>query len=242
VYSKNVKDSFEIKISYLGFFDSATNYSTAYYLDAKLKSGNKLRKHLSLHNQNGSLTKTLFIGIGFKGNNLALRRRDFIPPILNKGTTLQHTKPSYAHADKFYEFLTKELIPFIDKKYLTNGNRTLIGHSYGGLFTFYSLSKPEHLFKNYIALSPSLWVNRYNIFTYEEAYYRQTKQLNAYLYLSAGSRETINYILKGTKRIKRLLEERNYKGLKVDYFEHKGKTHHSQLPLSLAYVLRNTAF
>ena len=59
-------------------------------------------------------------------------------------------------ADNFSNFLEKELIPYIENKYPVTGFRTLIGHSYGGLFTIYTLLNHPQLFSNYLAIDPSL--------------------------------------------------------------------------------------
>ena len=64
-------------------------------------------------------------------------------------------------AAKFIKFIEDELIPFVEKKYPVTNFRTLIGHSYGGLFTLYSLVHQPHLFSNYLAIDPSLdWDNQ----------------------------------------------------------------------------------
>ncbi len=42
--------------------------------------------------------------------------------------------------------------------------------------------------------------------------------------------------------MKKLLEQRNDKGLHFEYFEHKGKTHFTQVPLSLSYILTHGKF
>jgi len=64
-------------------------------------------------------------------------------------------------AHKFTKYITTELIPYIDKTYPTTSYRTLIGHSYGGLFTLNMLINHNELFKNYIAIDPSLdWDNQ----------------------------------------------------------------------------------
>ncbi|ANQ51732.1 esterase [Flammeovirga sp. MY04] len=64
-------------------------------------------------------------------------------------------------AEAFTEFMEKELIPYIDSKYPTMGYRTLIGHSYAGLFTINMLINHKDLFQNYIAIDPSLdWDNQ----------------------------------------------------------------------------------
>ncbi len=64
-------------------------------------------------------------------------------------------------ADNFTQFIEEELIPYVDDKYATTPYRTLIGHSFGGLFTINALINHPHLFENYIAIDPSLdWDNQ----------------------------------------------------------------------------------
>jgi predicted alpha/beta superfamily hydrolase len=59
-------------------------------------------------------------------------------------------------AETFTKFIEQELIPYIDSTYPTIAYRTLIGHSYAGLFTINMLVNHGHLFQNYIAIDPSL--------------------------------------------------------------------------------------
>lgn len=64
-------------------------------------------------------------------------------------------------AENFTQFIEKELIPYIDNTYPTTPYRTLIGHSFAGLFTINVLINYNHLFDNYIAIDPSLdWDNQ----------------------------------------------------------------------------------
>lgn len=83
------------------------------------------------------------------------RRRDFTFP-----TTIQEDKKTYpttGHSDKFISFIEKELQPFIETKYKTNNDKTIIGQSLGGLFATEVLLKKPTLFNKYIIISPSLW-------------------------------------------------------------------------------------
>lgn len=83
------------------------------------------------------------------------RRRDYTFP-----TTILKDKnkyPTSGHSDKFILFIEKELQPFIEKKYNTNKDKTLIGQSLGGLFATEVLFKKPTLFNTYIIVSPSLW-------------------------------------------------------------------------------------
>lgn len=83
------------------------------------------------------------------------RDRDLTPTpgIMGTDSTTIHTTGG---ADKFAAFLREELIPFIEGKYPTVPHRTLVGHSLGGLFTFYNLLEQPELFANYLAIDPFL--------------------------------------------------------------------------------------
>lgn len=57
---------------------------------------------------------------------------------------------------QFYNYLTKELMPNVNKNYSTNNHETLIGHSYGGYFAGYILSL-ENPFEVLHIYDPSIW-------------------------------------------------------------------------------------
>ncbi len=59
-------------------------------------------------------------------------------------------------AEIFLRFIETELIPHIEKNYPATNYRTLIGHSYGGLFSLYALIHKSQLFANYLSIDPSL--------------------------------------------------------------------------------------
>jgi len=59
-------------------------------------------------------------------------------------------------AENFTLFIQKELIPHIEASYPATGYRTLIGHSYAGLFTIHMLMNHSTVFENYLAIDPSL--------------------------------------------------------------------------------------
>ena len=82
------------------------------------------------------------------GNNL--RSRDFSPSETSR-------RPGSGGADNFHSFLKNELIPYIDKSYPSNGKRSLLGSSFGGLFAVYAFVKEPQLFQSFIASDPSLF-------------------------------------------------------------------------------------
>ncbi len=57
----------------------------------------------------------------------------------------------------FYNYLSKELIPFIDQNYNTNKQDMLIGHSYGGYFASYIVNLENNPFEMLQVYDPSIW-------------------------------------------------------------------------------------
>ena len=235
VYSRNVKDSFELYISTPKSFDNYKRYDVIYYCDANLKSGKKLRALISSATYNDKISHTIFVGIGHIGDYHVLRRRDFILPFINKADTIARNL-MYGQIENFYQFLKTELIPQINKRFKTvPGNNSIVGHSLGGLFAFYCLFKNEDLFKNYFALSPALWIDHYNIYRFNKLAKQALVEKN--LYFSAGGLEVMNHIKKGADEMEAFLKTQAYHNVQYKYRVHKGKTHNSQVEESLKYIL-----
>ena len=64
-------------------------------------------------------------------------------------------------AKTFRSFITKELIPKINKKYNTTDEKGIIGESLGGLFVVETFFLYPETFDFYIAMDPSLWWNNH---------------------------------------------------------------------------------
>lgn len=85
------------------------------------------------------------------------RRRDFTP-------TPSPKWPKTGGAEKFLNFMEKELIPYIDSNYRTEPYRIFVGHSLGGLLVIHSYLTRPKMFNAYIAASPVLdWDNLYPV-------------------------------------------------------------------------------
>lgn len=109
----------------------------------------------------GSMPPSIFIGIG----NSEKRNRDYTPTAYDKGT---------GGADNFYLFLKDELIPELEARYNIDksNNKTLIGNSFGGLFTQYVMAKDRisNPFDKFVAIGTSYWYDSGIIFEYEKKY------------------------------------------------------------------------
>lgn len=102
------------------------------------------------------LPHMILVGISNKNN----RTKDLTTSRIKmrRGSTMD---TETGGAEKFTQFIEKELIPYIDNTYPTTPYRTLIGHSFAGLFTINMLINHNHLFENYIAIDPSMdWDNQ----------------------------------------------------------------------------------
>jgi enterochelin esterase-like enzyme len=76
-------------------------------------------------------------------------------------------------ATSYYNFLTLELIPFIESQYrIDTSNRTIAGHSFAGLFVglalFTDRLNATHYFKNFIAQDPTFYYQLGNLTTLEQ--------------------------------------------------------------------------
>lgn len=235
INSKFVNDSFQIYITQPKTIDTNKSYSIFYYLDAEIKSGNKLRQLLQSSEFENIKSQTIFVGIGHIGNFHELRRRDFIPTDYSSSDT-NIVRKNYGQAEKFYSFLKRELIPKINSTYKSDtSNNSILGHSFGGLFTFFCLFKNEKLFKNYYALSPSLWVNNQTIYGFDKNLHSDTTK--KYLFFSTGSKEIINRIKGGTDKMNGYLIQKKYPNLEIKYLVENGEGHNSQVEKSLLEIL-----
>jgi uncharacterized protein len=108
-----------------------------------------------------SVQPMIVVGVGYPGDapmNLARREFDFLPAHI--ATKPQAGIPwlNGGGADMFLSFLLDELRPAIARRYPVDPDRqSLTGHSLGGFFTLYVLVKRPGAFRNYAAISPSLW-------------------------------------------------------------------------------------
>jgi hypothetical protein len=112
-------------------------------------------------------------------------------------------------ANNFKNFLSKEIIPEIEKDYRTNNFRILSGHSAGGQFVLYTLSSEPSLFNAYFAISPSLdWDNKLPQRSLEESF-EHTDSLKAFLYFAWS--DDLGQALANDQRLLQTLETKSPK-------------------------------
>lgn len=104
----------------------------------------------------GFMPEMVLVGI-VNSNN---RTKDLTPSEVKMKYGMPYNESS-GGANQFTAFIAEELIPHVEKNYRISSHRTLIGHSYGGLFAINVLLNHSELFRNYVAIDPSLdWDNQ----------------------------------------------------------------------------------
>ncbi len=132
---------------------NSEKYSVVYVLDGEYYFS-LTTDAASLLTQSGIAPNCIVVGI--TTNN---RGRDFSPKVDEDSGQTQDLKTA-GGADNFLEYLEKELIPNVEKKYRTQPYRVIIGHSTGGLLAYYSLYKKLNLFQAIISIDGSTWWNK----------------------------------------------------------------------------------
>ena len=165
LYSETLKENRSIYIQLPESYQANSNnkYPVAYILDGEifLPTVNNVFQYYS----GGFMPEMVLVGISNAENRT--RNLTISKVSTRHGMVLSE---SNGEADNFLKFISNELIPYIEKKYPVTNYRTLIGHSYGGLFTIYSLIHKPELFSNYLSIDPSLdWDNQKIIQQAEEA-------------------------------------------------------------------------
>jgi len=156
VYSTILKENREIYVHVPETYnpEGKTKYPVAYILDGEL-----LLTPLTVVNQfytGGFMPEMILVGISNRTNRL----RDLTTSAVSELYGMPASEKN-GEAENFTQFIEKELIPYVEKNYPVTTYRTLIGHSYGGLFTMYTLMYHSELFENYVAIDPSLdWDNQ----------------------------------------------------------------------------------
>lgn len=132
------------------------------------------------------------------------RNRDLVPPYARKDVKIEARPDSdnapeiFGKADVFLNFIEKEVIPFVEQKYLINSNRILSGFSAGGSFVLYTIVTKPQLFSGYFVFSPAAWYDNSVVvkeFTAGLLNANVTKS-PIFLYLSIGGEE--NEIITGS--------------------------------------------
>jgi predicted alpha/beta superfamily hydrolase len=101
---------------------------------------------------NGTVRPHLLVGI-----ENTQRRRDLTGPTgVAKDRSIA---PVVGGSQAYRDFIRKELMPEVEKRYRVTKERAIVGESLAGLFVVETLALEPDLFDTYVAIDPSLWWN-----------------------------------------------------------------------------------
>ncbi|ALK98444.1 esterase [Massilia sp. WF1] len=101
---------------------------------------------------NGTVRPFLLVGI-----ENTQRRRDLTGP--TEVAKDRSIAPAVGGSQAYRDFIRKELMPEVEKRYRVTPERAIVGESLAGLFVVETLALEPELFDTYIAIDPSLWWN-----------------------------------------------------------------------------------
>ncbi len=113
------------------------------------------------------------------------RYRDFTHPSSNAED--KERLPTSGGSEKFRRFIASELIPFVEGKFRTSGEKMLIGQSLGGLLAAEIFLETPDLFDIIIMVSPSFWWSDGALLARVEDALRNDPQREGRLCLALGS-------------------------------------------------------
>jgi len=130
--------------------------------------------------KNKQIPQMIVVGIP----NTDDRTRDLTPP--SKSGESRYGKGG--GSENMLDFIDKELIPYIERRYRTSPYKMLVGHSFGGLFAINTLLHRPGLFDSYIAISPSLWWDEQRlVIEQSDTFFETQKELVGHLYMTMGN-------------------------------------------------------
>ncbi len=141
--------------------------------------------------------------------------------------------PTAGGADNFLRFINEELIPHVEKTYRTAPFRTLIGHSFGGLFAIHALVESPDTFDAYIAISPSLQWDDGELVERAEAAFAKVEELNKYVFMTIADEGM--EMLTNLSRLSEYLRYSGPDGLIWDFRVMEGDDH-GTVPIRSTYL------
>ena len=127
-------------------------------------------------------------------------------------------------ADKFLQFIEKEVMPLIEKNYRTQPFKIFAGHSLGGLTVVYSFATRPDLFDAYIAASPVLQYDDYFVIKETEKLFGQKRDLEKTMFLGLGDEPDYK---NGWNKFQKLLKDEKPKNFEYEFREFADDNHPS---------------
>lgn len=238
-YSNTLKEEQTYLVSLppsYGAGNSSKAYPVIYLLDGYEAQFRSVSAAVLSNNVLGSRVPEAIV-VGLPSNN---RNRDYLPVHSTTGYQGNYEKRLEVSGggEAYREFLETELLPEIQRRYVTNGHRILVGHSFGGHFALYDLMSDDRLFQSYITIDPIAWVGDWYLVDKAKQLQSPAKEFAGSLYASRVPHDDnprrAASIISIVRNIEEKLGATFY--VKLDHFENEN--HQSVQPISYYEGLR----
>lgn len=174
----------------------------------------------------------------------AERTRDYTPVFFPTGGYGPEFQKRSGGGPKFLRMLEAEALPLVDRQWRTApGERTLVGHSYGGMFAAWVLQTRPDLFNRYLMVSPSLWYAEQLILQREAAgeFVKLPRKTRAWLAVGSWEEqpERGGHMVSELVRFSGLLAARGDPDLIVKHRVFEDETHASIFPAAFSTGVRH---
>jgi predicted alpha/beta superfamily hydrolase len=136
------------------------------------------------------------VGVGYPTDDLgaimARRARDLTPTDgrVPEGLSLPPFLFGLGGAARFLDALVSEVMPQVEARHPADpADRTLVGHSFGGLFALFTLFRQPAAFGRYLVISPALWWDDRVVLRHEQAWAENHDNLPARVFVAVGRSE-----------------------------------------------------
>ena len=204
IQSSSTGANYIIKVALPENYNSETQkYATVYVLDGE-ENFNLVAENCNTISRDLATSNVLVVSIGY-GNDRAV---DYTPTDVAEGG---------GGAEMFMHFIKDELMPKMEIDFGADSsrkNKTILGHSFGGLLGAYAFTKFNEVFGNYIMLSPSIWYDNEIILKYEKEYRDRNKENHQLVFMGLGEMENMGRMLAPFQAFYETLKN-NYPEMKI---------------------------
>ena len=225
----------------IGYAEAEARYPVVYVTDSNYLLTSAAATQLAQATDH--LPKLILVGIGYDvaaiSDTAKIRVRDFSPTCFQEYKERESIPDEWCgHADNFLTFIQDELKPFVNGKYRTMDDSTLVGYSFGGLFALHAMFTRVEVFDRYVIGSASMQWDDNVVFAEEVEYAKHHDDLDKVVYLAAGGLEGEGTIPNAYLMYERLLS-RGYPGLKIELEVLDGETHMTGINATVMRGLRS---
>jgi predicted alpha/beta superfamily hydrolase len=223
VYSKVLQEYRDLRVLLPNEYQNTYyKYPTIYLLDAETNFDTGIEV-LSFLMDNHFIPPHIVVGLP---NTDRFRDMTPVDSVMNKN--IYRTRGG---ADQFIKALELDIFPYLNENFRMNSQRSLIGHSYSGLFVSYAFCNRVDLFDKYLAFSPVLWWNNKAIIHDIDVFLSKNSSLRKQLFISFA--EEASEMLRSCKTLISSLENHAPSDLKWKYEWMPDESHYSLYRKSL---------